>query len=380
MLKLISKSTIIDSPLSELTEDVWRFALWHYGCNNTLTKFLSTSFNHHSYFPMQIYRLKIILYLSIAMLGLISSPLNADCGRVTIAEMNWPSAQLVAHVDKYVLAEGFNCDVTLVPGDTVPTIRSMIGIGEPSLAPEVWVFKVEARTASTVQSTLKLKKILETANRNGLIKDRGNVFLDNGQDGFWVPAHMLKQYPELESISGVLNHPELFPHPDKSNRSAFYGCPIDWSCNTTTTQLHKLYDLTNYGFDLVTPESGADFAASISKTLDEGKGWFGYYWEPTASIGKHDLVKVRLLDEGHEFEYVYIVKTYVSKSMFNKPLIMTYLKKRIYPNEIISRLLSWKEEMQATESDTVKYFLRNYNYLWSQWVDFYTASRIKASL
>ena len=59
---------------------------------------------------------------------------------------------------------------------------------------------------------------------------------------------------------------------------------------------------------------------------------------------------------------------------------MNYLEKRTYPNEIISRLLSWKEEMQATESDTVKYFLRNYNYLWSQWVDFYTASRIKASL
>ena len=86
---------------------------------------------------MQIYRLKIVLYLSIVILSLISSSLSADCGRVTIAEMNWPSAQLVAHVDKYFLAEGFNCDVTLVPGDTTPTITSMIGTGEPSVAPEV---------------------------------------------------------------------------------------------------------------------------------------------------------------------------------------------------------------------------------------------------
>ena len=329
---------------------------------------------------MQIYRLKIVPYLSIVILSFIAPSLSADCGRVTIAEMNWPSAQLVAHVDKYFLAEGFNCDVALVPGDTTPTITSMIGTGEPSVAPEVWVFKIEARTANTVPSTLELIKILNTAERKELIKDRGDVFLDNGQDGFWVPAHMVKQYPELESINGVLNHPELFPHPDKLNRSAFYGCPIDWSCNTTTTQLHQLYDLTNYGFDLVTPESGAGFAASISKAFEEGKGWFGYYWEPTAPIGKYDLVKVRLLENGYEFEYVYKVKTYVSKSLFDKPLIMGYFNSRIYPNAIMSRLLAWKEEMQASESDTVEHFLNNYDYLWIQWVDFYTASRIKASL
>ena len=33
-----------------------------------------------------------------------------------MAEMNWASAELMAHVDKIILEEGYGCDVELVAG------------------------------------------------------------------------------------------------------------------------------------------------------------------------------------------------------------------------------------------------------------------------
>lgn len=329
---------------------------------------------------MKIICIKISTYLLVIIFGLISPSLSANCGRVTITEMNWPSAQVTAHIDKYFLTEGFNCDVTLVPGDTIPSVTSMIGTGEPSVVPEVWIDKSETRTANIDPSTKQLRELLNAAQNNGLVKSTGRLYIDGVQDGFWISADMLKKHPELESIRGVLDHPELFPHPDMSHRSAFYGCPRNWRCHTASSQLYQLYELLKYGFDLITPESGDELAASISNTYDEGKGWFGYYWQPTAPVGKYDLVKVRLLAKGQEFEYTYRVETYVSNHLLNNQLVMSYFSNRAYTSKVMSQLLSWKEEMGATTAETVDHFLKDYHYLWINWVDPYIASIIKSSI
>ena len=34
---------------------------------------------------------------------------HADCGDVSIAEMNWASAGVAAHVDKMILENGYGC-------------------------------------------------------------------------------------------------------------------------------------------------------------------------------------------------------------------------------------------------------------------------------
>ena len=62
----------------------------------------------------------------------------ASCGSFTIADMNWNSASLMAHVDQFILNNGYNCDAELIPGDSVPTGISMIEKGQPDIAPELW--------------------------------------------------------------------------------------------------------------------------------------------------------------------------------------------------------------------------------------------------
>jgi len=70
--------------------------------------------------------MKIInkLFLSIFAIfsfTLFTSVANAACGKITIANMNWASANFMAEVDKVILEKGYGCDVELVPGSTMPT-------------------------------------------------------------------------------------------------------------------------------------------------------------------------------------------------------------------------------------------------------------------
>ena len=48
--------------------------------------------------------------------------LKLTCGKVTIAEMTWQSAAVLAHLDAKILSAGYGCDTELVPGDTMPLV------------------------------------------------------------------------------------------------------------------------------------------------------------------------------------------------------------------------------------------------------------------
>ena len=87
--------------------------------------------------------MKIIKKILLSMFAVLSFTLftgvaNAACGKITIANMNWASANFMAEVDKVILESGYGCEVELVPGSTMPTFTSMQEKGEPDVAPEFW--------------------------------------------------------------------------------------------------------------------------------------------------------------------------------------------------------------------------------------------------
>ena len=55
----------------------------------------------------------------------LGSSAFADCGDITMADMNWPSATLMANVDKIILEAGYGCSVEMVVGATTTTFASM---------------------------------------------------------------------------------------------------------------------------------------------------------------------------------------------------------------------------------------------------------------
>ena len=102
-------------------------------------------------------KLKRILLSALFVLGVTSygNVANAKCGDITIANMNWASANFMAEVDKIILEEGYGCTVELVPGATQPTFAAFAQnsgamSGSPFSCIEVNVGIVAPGTSSTL--------------------------------------------------------------------------------------------------------------------------------------------------------------------------------------------------------------------------------------
>ncbi|WP_280514018.1 glycine betaine ABC transporter substrate-binding protein, partial [Vibrio harveyi] len=108
--------------------------------------------------------------------------------------------------------------------------------------------------------------------------------------------------PSLATIKGIMANAKLFPHPEDDSKSAFMGCPAGWNCQISANNLFNAMELDKSGFELIDPGSGAGLAGSIAKAYERKEGWFGYYWAPTAVLGKYKMVKVDFgsgIDEEH---------------------------------------------------------------------------------
>lgn len=125
---------------------------------------------------------------------------DTKCGKITIAEMNWGSAELMANVDKIILENGYGCEVELVSGATMPTFTSMNEKGAPDVAPELWANAV----------AIPLKKALD---EQRLILANQSPITDLGE-GWWLSPSTVKKHPELKTALDVLDRPDLFPHPE----------------------------------------------------------------------------------------------------------------------------------------------------------------------
>ncbi|HZD25250.1 MAG TPA: glycine betaine ABC transporter substrate-binding protein, partial [Alphaproteobacteria bacterium] len=226
--------------------------------------------------------MKKLILAAAVMAGLagMSGQASAACGHVTIADMNWASAELAAYVDKFILSEGYGCDVDLVPGDTMPTTASMTEKAEPDVAPEIWMNSV--------------RQVINKAVKEGRLKVAGEILTDGGVEGWWIPRYMLDKHPELTTLKEVLKHPELFPSAENPSRGALYNCPSGWNCQIITANLYKAFHVKEAGFDLVDTGSAAGLDGSLAKAYERKQGWFGYYWAPTAILGKYDMVKLDL--------------------------------------------------------------------------------------
>lgn len=324
----------------------------------------------------------------LALLGLIAVAPAAyaqeDCGSVSIAEMNWASAGLAAWVDKIILEEGYGCEVELVTGDTVPTFTSMNEKGEPAVAPELWVNAV--------------KVPLDAAVDEGRIVIASEILTDGGVEGFWVPTKLAEEHG-IKTIEDALARPELFPGAEDASRGAFFNCPSGWACQIITQNQTRALDIESKGFDLVDSGSAAGLDGSIARAFNRDEGWLGYYWAPTAILGKYDMTRLELGVENDKeaWDNCTVVNncpdpelnewprsdvfTAVTKEFADTNAVtMDYLGKRAWSNATVNELLAWMGDNQATNEDGAWYFLENYEDIWTPWVSDEVATAVKAAL
>ncbi|MDD2882611.1 MAG: ABC transporter substrate-binding protein [Rhodoferax sp.] len=312
-------------------------------------------------------------------------PAATACGKVTVANMNWQSAEVLAHIDKIILSKGYGCDVELVPGDTMPTLTAMMEKGKPDVAPEAWINAV--------------REPLDAAVKAGRLHYAAEALTDGGIEGWWIPKYLAEAHPEIKTIDDALKQPKLFPAPEVKDKGGIYNCPAGWNCQLTTGAAFKAWDAAKKGFVLVNTGSAAGLDGSIAKAYERKQGWLGYYWAPTSILGKYEMVKldagVPLDKKGFEGCNTKVDCEKPVKSDWPKAVVFTvitdsfkkaggpavgYLETRSWRNDTVNQLLAWMTDNQATGEDGAKYFLKSHPEIWTTWVAPDVAEKIKAGL
>ncbi len=323
-------------------------------------------------------------------LSLFSLPVfAANCGSVSIAEMDWASAELMANVDKIILKEGYGCDVKLVLAPPKTSFASMKEKGQPDVAPEFW--------------TNFLQEPLKKAMDAGRLHSVNPAPISDLGEGWWISPKTAREHPELKTVLDIIEHPELFPHKEDPSKGAFVSCPAGWGCQLANANLFRAFEMEKKGWKLVDPGSGAGLDGSIAKAVESGNNWFGYYWSPTALIGKYKLIK---LPYGVPFagndnwdnciakpeqdcanpkpsswtqsEVITVITDNMKKN--GDKAVIDYLKNRVYPGTVMNSMLVYMGDNQASGEDAAIEFLRTQQSVWQKWVPADVANKINKSL
>lgn len=288
-----------------------------------------------------------------------------DCGQVSMAEMNWSSAKIVVAVSKFLLEQGYGCDVAVVPSDTTPAVTSLAENNEPDIVPELW-----PNSAGDVYDKLK---------EGGQIVELTSVLDPGGVEGWWIPSYLAEEHPELKTIQGVLDNPDLVG-------DMFNNCPDGWGCRVVSDNLARAFDLEGHGIEVFDHGSGETLATSMASAYESKEPWFGYYWAPTTPLGKYDMVSVDLgpYDEAAHAANQNADNPDPKPSAFPNAPILTIVTKDFndshpkeaallsnisFKTDTMSSLLAWQDENNATAEEAAVYYLQNNKDEWSVWLD-----------
>jgi glycine betaine/proline transport system substrate-binding protein len=301
--------------------------------------------------------------------GALAAPVAAHaesetCGDVSITQMNWASAQVVTSVASFLMEQGYGCNVTVVQSDTVPAITSVAENGEPDIVTELWL-------NSTGDAYDRLKS-------EGKIVEAGPVLDPGGVEGWWVPTYLAEKHPEVKTIEGILDNPDLVG-------GRFYNCPEGWGCRVVSDNLVKALNLEDHGIEVFNAGSGQVLASSMADAVMQEEPWFGYYWGPTVPLGKYDMTKVDLgpvKPEVHarnqnadtdnpgvsDFPAAPIVTAVTTTFQQESPAVFELLQNLTFKTSNMSSVLAWKDENNASAEEAAVYYLQNYKDQWSGWL------------
>ena len=313
-----------------------------------------------------------VLFVMLSLLTARPSLADEECGAVTIASLNWASAEIMAEIDRIILSAGYGCDTEISSTESVPILEAIAQSEDARLVPELWVNSIRTQ--------------LDTEVAAGHIVLGAEVMADGGEEGWYIPRYIAEAEPPITTVVDALAHPELFASSDDESLGAVHNCPAGWACQISTSNLFSAFDAQEKGFVLQDTSSAAALDASIAKAFESRTGWLGYYWAPTSMLGSYDMVK---LDMGEYDARAW--ESCISLAECNNPTIsgwpksqaltilsdefvqqaapaMDYVSKRQWHNDTVNHLLAWMADNQASGEETAYYFLRNYQSIWKEWV------------
>lgn len=300
---------------------------------------------------------------------------HADCGEVSITEMDWASSAVVTHVANFLMTNGYGCSVQLVPSSTTPAMASIAETGEPDILTELWT---------------NSSPVYEDLVGEGKLVELTHVLSDGGVEAWWIPAYLAEEHPELTTIEGILANPELVG-------GKFHDCPAGWACDVVNTNNLRALEAASKGLERFQHGSGETLAAAIAAAYESKEPWFGYYWAPTSVLGQYPMVQVEVAgfnQEAHTcngdpecadpkasaYPTAKVVTAVAPSLLEREPEIVELLKNMSFTNAQMGEVLAWQDANGASYEEAAVYFLQNFGDVWGNWLNDDARSKLSALL
>lgn len=306
---------------------------------------------------------KLLMASTIGVSAISAGAAYADCGEVTITEMSWASSQVVSSVATFLMTSGYGCDVTAFPSDPNPALTSVAETGQPDILTEIWTNSAPALAGMIA---------------DGSISVVANVLSDGGVGGWYVPRYLVEEHPELATVEGLAANPELIG-------GLLNNCPDGWTCKNTNTNLLRALGLGEDEVENFIHGSGDTLAASMAAAYSSREPWVGYYWEPTALLGRLDMVRIDMGGFDAEryaclqqedcaepmvsdYPTTDVVTIVTEEFQESNPEITELMRNISFTNAQMGDVLAWQQDNGASSEEAAVYFLTTYPDVWSTWI------------
>ena len=302
-----------------------------------------------------------------------------------MADNQFESLWINNAIFKYVVENGYGYPVESIP-TTTPIAQLSLSNGDVDVWLELW-------QQNWIDNYREI-----TA--DGSIVNMGMIY--EGGPQFWIIPQSVSDEHNIKTIDDLKANWQLFEDPEDPTKGAFINCPAGWQCAEINRTKVAAYGLDET-FNVVEPGGPAALAAGLTGPALRGDPVFGYYWAPTALMGRFDwqiIEEPTYTDEcwaevaigQNDKDYVPAEACAYETLPIDKGINRDMLKKAPDVVQMMNRMnvglqpinvtAAWaiEADIQGEWEKAAIYYLENYEERWTSWMPADNADLVKAAL
>ncbi len=298
------------------------------------------------------------------------TPEPPPCGTRTlsIAAMQWPSAQILAEIHARILTAEFDCDVQVVSSDLAAAGSGMAASGQPAIAPEMWISRIA--------------EIWNQGTKAQQVRQAGTTYVETAFEGWFIPDYVAEAHPELTNAASLATQWKIFA--GSNPKARFISCPIDWGCAVINRNLLKALGLDTF-FNVVEPANRFELDTLIAEAVSRKEAVLFYYWQPNAvlsqfkfkelDLGSYDQAALTCLarrscpaPKPSAFAPEPVVIGLADWVYPEAPEIAAYFQRAKMPIKEMNALLAALNEPGATVQTVADLFVSGREEIWRPWL------------
>ncbi len=319
--------------------------------------------------------MKKFVLIALLLFGVLLMPAFAAGGSekpqtIVFADMSWDSVMVHNRIAAFIIENGLegNYEADFVTGGTVPSFTGLAN-GDIDIDMESW--------------HSNFRDVYDKYTKSGDVIDLGKN-LPDGPQGWYLPRYLVEgdsargikaSAPDLKSIKDLPKYAHLFPDPEDSNKGLIYVGVSGWAVTETNEALFEEFKL-NETYNKAIPGSANAVSATMDAAYKKGEPWIGYWWEPTAIMGRLDMIRLK----GTELPPADVNIVVNAEFAESAPDVVEFLKKYSTTVAMNNEFLAKMAELETDAEGAAVWFLKNHEEVWTKWVSAETAEKVKSAL